>query len=1197
MASTNLALQLLITAKDEASAAFGKIFTSLNDSTNIIAGKVRDAFTGVFGGAVDSAAAFEEQLGKVVAKGDESYQNTEKLKTGLLAVAAQFGITGTEAAQGMEVLAAAGLNASDAMTALPSVLNLAKIEGISLDDAATKLSDSLSIVGLSFAEAGRMADVLAKGANISTASAASLAEALSVAGGQAKSAGMDLEATVAALDLLHSAGIKGSAAGTALAAILTQLQNPSSKASAELDKLGITSRNLGDVMDGLKAAGVNSNAAILAFGETAGPGLRALVDKGSVALKDYDTQLRNAGGSAEESAKKLSNNWNTAIQALEAAWTNAKAFLAEPILQPIADGAREAAAALNTALASGALKPVQDAVKSFAENGVAAIREFIKNFDFQTAISAIQGFAGSAKTWFAEIKDAGTTTADAVTVAWNAVSAGFKTIGAGLLEIVAATTSALASAEEAASKVGLGSAERAAELRATANKMEEDAARLMQSVAQDGQELTAAYDRLTTTTNNTADAQERLNRAFLTKDIQELNAQIAAYTEALALAQPGSQAAIQYTSQLQAAQAALSTAMQGTAAGAAASAAATDGAAGAMINAASAAGKAAAATKEVAAGVGQANPALGEYAALWQKNSDGVMQLVEAQGKVGGGTVEITRVVGEASAGMKDWNGALVNSHDGVTKLGDGLALVAQPLTSVAEKTAEYNRQIKAGTDNAAGWRSGMELNSVQMLGLRDASQATAEKLAYLQTVKDKIPNADQAIAVATAAANAALDLYNKALGEHITQLEAKKDAIERANGIEQKSYDLLIAQAKAEGELATLKGDTTGATNAQSEAYDLQTQKMQAAIDKKGEEIAAYRDLIAATQEKLAADGTLDEADKAQLATMADTLTSMQQEREGMQQNLQTTRDLTEAKKAKAEADKKAAEEAAAAAQREKEAAESRASAEKAASKVMSDALSILRETGGELDVLSQRFYELQGAVTSHAAGWDGWAAGTARAAQEVKTAYETQKAAVDAMTTALQDYADTGEWSASVQQMMIRAGGDLTSQFDLMDQQSLDGLRSALDSANDKLREMADITQSARDKLASLNADLLEAQGQDQKAELLRQQLDYQQQLAEIERQRQEAENAGNTEAVAILNQQRDVLEEINQVKLANIENEGANTSAVSKTTQNYRDLSSAISAAREAAAGLASTDMSGLAESAASIKSSFSDIRGLL
>ena len=1105
----NLALQLLITAKDEASSIFDKVFGALNDGTNVIATAVRNGFSNLFGGAIDSAAAFETQLGKVIAKGDESYADTAKLKTGLQDLAAQFGITGTEAAQGMEVLAAAGLNAGDAMKALPAVLNLAKIEGISLDDAATKLSDSLSIMGLGFGEAGRMADVLAKGANISTASAASLAEALSVAGGQAKSAGMDLEATVAALDLLHSAGIKGSAAGTSLAAVLTQLQNPASKASQELDNLGITSRDLGDVLDGLKAQGANSNAAILAFGETAGPGLRAMIEKGSAGLKDYDAQLRNAGGAASESAKKLSMDFDSAVKALSAAWESIKVAFAEPVLKPLADGAREAADALNTALKDGALKPVQEAIKTFAENGVSAIRDFVKSFDFESAIAALQGFANNSKQWFGEIKDAGTTTADAVTVAWNALSAGFKTIGAGLLEIVAKTTFALSEAENAASKIGLGSAERAAELRATARGLEADAAQLMQSVAQDGQELTAAFNRLTGVTDDATAAQERLKAALPAEELQTINYTLKDYQAFAAAANAEAERAkIAYDAGALSAQ---------------------------------------------------------EYGAKLLAAAD-------------------------ANKTLNDATTAKAEADRLATEKADAAAKTQAELT---RQVTEYDRQIKAGTDNAAGWRSGMELNNVQMLGLRDAAQATAEKLAYLQSVKDQIPNADKAIAEATFAANAALNLYNKAIGEHIDQLEAKKAAVERANGIEQTSYDLLIAQAKAEGELAALKGDTAGATRAQSDAYDLQVQKAQAAIDKKDEEIAVYRDLIAATQEKLAADGTLDAADKAQLATMTDTLTAMQQEREGMQQNLQTTIALADAKKAKAEADKKAAEEA----QRAKDAAESRASAEKAASKVMSDALSVLRETGGELDVLSKRFYELQGAVTAHAAGWDGWAAGTARAAQEVKTAYETQKAAVDAMTTALQNYADTGEWSTTVQQAMVQAGGSMVEQFDLMDQQSLDGLRSALDSANEKLREMQEITQSARERLAELNADLLEAKGEDKKAELLRQQLDYQQQLAEIERQRQEAENAGNTEALAVLNEQKSVLEEINRVKIANIEKEDGNMAAVTRTTQQYRDLSGAIGAARDAAAGLAKTDLSGLAASTEKIKSNFSDIRGLL
>ena len=73
----SLILQLLITARDEASGVFGKLFGFLNDSTNVIGSKIRDGFSNLFGGRLSSAADFEAQLSKVVAKGDETYQNIE----------------------------------------------------------------------------------------------------------------------------------------------------------------------------------------------------------------------------------------------------------------------------------------------------------------------------------------------------------------------------------------------------------------------------------------------------------------------------------------------------------------------------------------------------------------------------------------------------------------------------------------------------------------------------------------------------------------------------------------------------------------------------------------------------------------------------------------------------------------------------------------------------------------------------------------------------------------------------------------------------------------------------------------------------------------------------------------------------------------------------------------------------------------
>lgn len=108
----------------------------------------------------------------------------------------------------------------------------------------------------------------------------------------------------------------------------------------------------------------------------------------------------------------------------------------------------------------------------------------------------------------------------------------------------------------------------------------------------------------------------------------------------------------------------------------------------------------------------------------------------------------------------------------------------------------------------------------------------------------------------------------------------------------------------------------------------------------------------------------------------------------------------------------------------------------------------------------------------------------------------------------------------------------------FYLLNDQDLEQLRSALSDANDKLRQMQEETQSARERLAELNAEILEESGQDQQAALLRQQLDYQQQLAEIERQRTEAQAAGNQELLRLLTEQETKLRTLNELKTANIQ-----------------------------------------------------------
>ena len=512
-ADRNLLVQILIVARDQASGVFKALFSYLDDNTRVISGKIRGAFSGLFDGGLDGAEEFEAQLSKVAAKGGFTAAEMGKLKQVATDIGPDLGKTGTEAAQGMEALAAAGLNATEVMQALPLVLALAKTEGISMDAAAVKLSDSLATVGLGFDQAGRLADVLAKGSNLSTTSVSGLADALATGGNIATTANLTLEQTVAILAELANAGIKGEKAGTALQAILTQLINPASQASRELSALGITSRDLGTVIGGLAAKGEASNAAILAFGETAGPGLRALVAKGSQALAELTGQLENSTGAAQATAAGINNNLKGAMTALTAAWANVKTALFEPVLQPLAQAARDAAEVLKTQLASGALAPVQEAIRTFAATGIQAARDFIAGFDFKAALTALQDLATGAKETFGGIRDAGVQAASVVQIAWNGFTAGIKTIGASLLAVAASAVSNVAAIEEAASKIGLGSLARANELRVTATELAAKAGDLTQSIAKDGEDMRGAFDRLAATTDGAADGLNRVAAA------------------------------------------------------------------------------------------------------------------------------------------------------------------------------------------------------------------------------------------------------------------------------------------------------------------------------------------------------------------------------------------------------------------------------------------------------------------------------------------------------------------------------------------------------------------------------------------------------------------------------------------------------------------------------------------------------------
>ena len=214
---------------------------------------------------------------------------------------------------------------------------------------------------------------------------------------------------------------------------------------------------------------------------------------------------------------------------------------------------------------------------------------------------------------------------------------------------------------------------------------------------------------------------------------------------------------------------------------------------------------------------------------------------------------------------------------------------------------------------------------------------------------------------------------------------------------------------------------------------------------------------------------------------------------------------------------------------------------------------------TGSLQDMNAQidKNMDLQGEIASAMTGGIiGWMNSVAAKAIEIEQAFLSQRIAILGATDTLDEYAKTGELTATVQQAMNRAASDLGQGLHLVGDEDLSGLRRALDSANDKLNEMKGITQDASDRLAELNAELLEAQGADDKAAILRQQLDYQQQLADIETQRAVAEAAGNRELLSILDRQREVLERINEAKLAGIATDAQTSDKATRGATTIRD-----------------------------------------
>ena len=327
-------------------AATGEKFKTVGDNISSAGQKLLPVTAGVTAlgtASVTTAANFESSMSQVqatmgITKDSMSKVNGQSVNTmdtlSKLAkkMGAETAFSASECAEALNYLALAGYDTEQMCNTLPTVLNLAAAGDIALADASDMVTDAMSALGMGVDEAETMVDQMAKTASTTNTSVAQLGEGILTIGATAKSIKGGTAELNTALGILANNGIKGAEGGTHLRNIILSLQNPTDKAAAQMEALGISvydsegnMRSMNDIlgdlnksMDGMTSA-EKSNIIGTIFNKTDLSSVNALLANTGSTWDDLQQKITASGGAAQQMADTQLDNLQGQITILKSA--------------------------------------------------------------------------------------------------------------------------------------------------------------------------------------------------------------------------------------------------------------------------------------------------------------------------------------------------------------------------------------------------------------------------------------------------------------------------------------------------------------------------------------------------------------------------------------------------------------------------------------------------------------------------------------------------------------------------------------------------------------------------------------------------------------------------------------------------------------------------------------------------------------
>ena len=278
--------------------------------------------------AVKTGADFDSAMSKVAAVSGATGSEMDALREKAREMGSKTKFSASEAADAMNYMAMAGWKTSDMLSGIEGIMNLAAASSEDLASTSDIVTDALTAFGLTAADSGHFADILAAASSNANTNVSMMGETFKYAAPVLGSLGYSAEDSAIAIGLMANAGIKSSQAGTALRSAITNLAKPTGTVASAMEQYGISLTDssgkmysLRELMEQLrqKLGGLSeaeqAQAVASLFGKEAMSGMLAIIngspadfEKLSNAIDTCSDTVDGYNGTTEKMAAVMQDN-------------------------------------------------------------------------------------------------------------------------------------------------------------------------------------------------------------------------------------------------------------------------------------------------------------------------------------------------------------------------------------------------------------------------------------------------------------------------------------------------------------------------------------------------------------------------------------------------------------------------------------------------------------------------------------------------------------------------------------------------------------------------------------------------------------------------------------------------------------------------------------------------------------------------